>query len=127
MYQFSYDVAVPVFLVLQTSAPDEGLLLCRLHLSHSGSLLLQLSVMLSLVRRNFPVVLPKFFIPLDVLWIICSKDIAFLKYENIKDGVLTFIREKPKHSTTDNIQKIEIFITEDLERLIDQWGRKLRI
>jgi integrase/recombinase XerD len=54
------------------------------------------------------------------------KDIAFLKYENIKEWVLTFSREKTKHSTKDNIQKIEVFITEDLERIIDQWGKKPR-
>jgi integrase/recombinase XerD len=52
------------------------------------------------------------------------KDIAFLKYENIKDGVLSFIRAKTKHSTKDNIQTIEIFITEDIQRIINKWGRK---
>ena len=52
------------------------------------------------------------------------KDIAFLKYENIKDGTLSFIREKTKHSTKDNIQKIEVFITEDIDRIINKWGRK---
>ena len=52
------------------------------------------------------------------------KDIAFLKYENIKDGVLSFIREKTKHSTKDNIQKIQVFITEDIQRIINKWGKK---
>ncbi|MDQ2719898.1 MAG: site-specific integrase [Bacteroidota bacterium] len=52
------------------------------------------------------------------------KDIAFLRYENIKDGVLSFIRAKTKHSTKDNIQTIEIFITEDIQRIINKWGRK---
>ena len=52
------------------------------------------------------------------------KDIAFLKYENIKDGVLSFIRQKTKHSSKDNIQKIEVFITEDLDRIINKWGSK---
>lgn len=31
------------------------------------------------------------------------KDIAFLKYENIKNGALSFIRAKTKHSTKDDI------------------------
>lgn len=52
------------------------------------------------------------------------KDIAFLKYENIKDGVLSFIRAKTKHSNKDNIQTIQVFITEDLQRIIDKWGNK---
>jgi integrase/recombinase XerD len=52
------------------------------------------------------------------------KDITFLKYENIKAGTLSFIREKTKHSTKDNIQKIEVLITEDLDRIINKWGRK---
>src|SRR5450631_1006383 len=54
------------------------------------------------------------------------KDIAFLKYENIKDGTLSFIWEKTKHSTKDNIQKIEVFITEDLDRIINKLGKKPR-
>ena len=52
------------------------------------------------------------------------KDIAFLKYENITDGAFSFIRKKTKHSTKDNIQKIEIFITEDIDRIINKWGKK---
>ncbi len=52
------------------------------------------------------------------------KDIAFLKYENITDSTLSFIREKTKHSTKDNIQKIEVFITEDIDRIINKWGKK---
>lgn len=52
------------------------------------------------------------------------KDIAFLKYDNIKDGTVLFIREKTKHSTKDNIQKIQVFITEDLQRIINKWGKK---
>ena len=52
------------------------------------------------------------------------KDIAFLKYENIKDGVLSFIRAKTKHSNKDNIQTIQVFITEDLQHIIDNWGNK---
>lgn len=52
------------------------------------------------------------------------KDIAFLKYENIKGGVLSFIRAKTEHSTKDNIKTIEVFITEDVQRIINKWGRK---
>jgi hypothetical protein len=42
----------------------------------------------------------------------------FLKYENITNGTLSFIREKTKHSTKDNIHKIEVFITKDIDRII---------
>ncbi|MDE3185157.1 MAG: site-specific integrase [Bacteroidota bacterium] len=52
------------------------------------------------------------------------KDIAFLKYENIKKDVITFIRAKTIHSTKDDIQNIEVFITQDIQRIIDKWGKK---
>jgi integrase/recombinase XerD len=52
------------------------------------------------------------------------KDIAFLKYENITDSTLSFIREKTKHSTKDIIQKIDVFITEDIDRIINKRGKK---
>lgn len=52
------------------------------------------------------------------------KDIAFLKYENIKNGVISFIRAKTKHTTKDDIITIEVFITKDIERIINKWGRK---
>ena len=52
------------------------------------------------------------------------KDIAFLKYQNIKNGILSFIRAKTEHSTKDDIKTIEVFVTEDIERIINKWGRK---
>ena len=52
------------------------------------------------------------------------KDIAFLKYENIKDGILSFIRAKTEHSTKDDIQTIQVSITEDIEEIINKWGNK---
>jgi integrase/recombinase XerD len=52
------------------------------------------------------------------------KDIAFLKYENMKDGILSFIRAKTEHSTKDDIQTIQVSITEDIERIINKWGKK---
>ncbi len=50
---------------------------------------------------------------------LCSSNI----WHNGKDGAVSFIPEKTKHSTKDNIQKIEVFITEDLDRIINKWGR----
>ena len=52
------------------------------------------------------------------------KDIAFLRYENIKAGVLSFIRAKTEHSSKDNIKTIEVIITEDIQRIINKWGKK---
>lgn len=52
------------------------------------------------------------------------KDIAFLKYENIKDGVLSFIRAKTEHSTKDNLKTIEVIVTKDIQSIIDKWGTK---
>ena len=53
------------------------------------------------------------------------KDIASLKYENIEKDKKSFkfIREKTKNSTKDNLQNIEVIITEDIQRIIDKWGR----
>ena len=54
------------------------------------------------------------------------KDIASLKYENIQKDKKSFkfIREKTKNSTKDNLQVIEVIITEEIERIIDKWGNK---
>jgi integrase/recombinase XerD len=54
------------------------------------------------------------------------KDIALLKYENIQKDKKSFrfIREKTKNSTKDNLQVIEVIITEDIQRIIDKWGNK---
>ncbi|MDQ6723725.1 MAG: site-specific integrase [Thermoproteota archaeon] len=54
------------------------------------------------------------------------KDIASLKYENIQKDKKSFkfIREKTKNSTKDNIQIIEVIITEEIQRICDKWGSK---
>jgi integrase len=54
------------------------------------------------------------------------KDIASLKYENIQKDKKSFkfIREKTKNSTKDNLQVIEVIITDEIERIIDKWGNK---
>ena len=46
------------------------------------------------------------------------KDIAFLKYENIKDGTLSFIREKTKHSTKDIFKKSKFLLPKILTGLL---------
>ena len=54
------------------------------------------------------------------------KDIAYLKYENIQKDKMSFkfIREKTKNSTKDNLQTIEVSITEDIQQIIKKWGNK---
>ena len=54
------------------------------------------------------------------------KDIASLKYENIQKDKMSFkfIREKTKNSTKDNLQTIEVAITEDIQQIIKKWGNK---
>ena len=52
------------------------------------------------------------------------KDIAFLKYENIKDDEINFVREKTKHSTRDNQRIIQIILNYELKRIIAKWGNK---
>jgi integrase/recombinase XerD len=54
------------------------------------------------------------------------KDIAYLKYENIQKDKMSFkfIREKTKSSTKDNLQTIEVAITEDTQQIMNKWGNK---
>ena len=52
------------------------------------------------------------------------KDIAFLKYGNINKETLYYIRSKTKNSTKENIITIEVFINEDIKRIIKKWGNK---
>jgi integrase len=52
------------------------------------------------------------------------KDIAFLKYENIKKETLSYIRSKTKNSSKENIITIEVFLNEDIQRIIKKWGKK---
>ena len=52
------------------------------------------------------------------------KDIAFLKYENINNETLSYIRSKTKNSTKENIITIEVSINEDIKRIIKKWGNK---
>ena len=52
------------------------------------------------------------------------KDIAFLKYENIKGETINYIRSKTKNSTKENMIEIEVPINEDIHRIIKKWGNK---
>lgn len=51
------------------------------------------------------------------------RDVARLKYSNIQDDVITFVRAKTAASSEKEI-KIEIIITEKIGRILDKWGNK---
>jgi integrase len=48
-------------------------------------------------------------------------DLINLKFSNITDGEILFVREKTKR-TTKNTKFIRAIITEDMQRIIDRWG-----
>lgn len=51
------------------------------------------------------------------------KDIAQLKYEDIKQGEIHFLRAKTINTVQDN-RPIQIIITDELQKIIDRWGKK---
>jgi integrase len=52
------------------------------------------------------------------------KDMAMLKYKNIDQDKLTFIREKTKRETSSNPKLITVVITPMVTRIIKEWGNK---
>ncbi len=53
-------------------------------------------------------------------------DIIRLKYKNMDDEFITFIRRKTR-KTCKNSKPISVAVTDDLKRIIDKWGNKNRI
>lgn len=51
-------------------------------------------------------------------------DIAYLKYKNIDGEYLAFERAKTENSTRLDPRPITVFITEDLQKIIQYWGNK---
>lgn len=51
-------------------------------------------------------------------------DIAHLKYKNIDDDYITFERAKTENATRSTPKPISIYITEELQEIIDYWGNK---
>jgi integrase/recombinase XerD len=50
------------------------------------------------------------------------KDVANLKYKDIKNDTLSFVRAKTQRETKHNQRKITIVITPQIEKIIDRWG-----
>lgn len=52
------------------------------------------------------------------------KDMALLKYSNIKGDVITFIRSKTAREKRKDPKVIQVVITKAVGRIIDRWGNK---
>lgn len=52
------------------------------------------------------------------------KDIACLQYKNIHDGYITFERSKTERALRSDPKPITVFITDDMQAIINRWGNK---
>lgn len=50
------------------------------------------------------------------------KDVACLKFNNIQDGYIVFERSKTERALRSDPKPITVFITEDMNGIIDRWG-----
>ncbi len=66
-------------------------------------------------------------------WLFCyfgngmnPKDVMYLRYKNIQDDFIVFIRSKTEHTTRTDPKPISVYINEDMRRIIEQRGNKDR-
>ncbi len=52
------------------------------------------------------------------------KDVAYLKYKDIHDDYLVFVRAKTERATRNDPKPITVFINDDMRRTIERWGNK---
>jgi site-specific recombinase XerD len=52
------------------------------------------------------------------------KDISLLKYENIQQGILVFVRAKTENSTRRNLKQVLVPITSEIIQIIERLGNK---
>ncbi len=52
------------------------------------------------------------------------KDICLLKWQNIDDGKITFLRAKTINTSKDKPKTIEIILSDETNRIIEKWGAK---
>ncbi len=64
-------------------------------------------------------------------WLFCYlcnginfKDMAYMKYANVKGDTIVFVREKTKLTNTIAGKEIKAFLHPQLKRIIQQWGNK---
>jgi integrase/recombinase XerD len=67
-------------------------------------------------------------------WLFCyfgngmnPKDVVHLKWKNIQDGYIIFTRAKTERTTRTDPRQITVYITEDMQRIIENYGSKDRI
>ncbi len=65
------------------------------------------------------------------LWLFCylgngmnPKDVAYLKYKDIKGDYIEFIRAKTERATRENPKPITVYISEDMRAIIERYGNK---
>ena len=51
------------------------------------------------------------------------KDVAYLKYRDLKDDCFTFVREKTKR-TSNTEKQITVYLHPEAKRIIEEWGNK---
>lgn len=52
------------------------------------------------------------------------KDVVHLKYKNIHDDFIVFIRAKTERSTCEDPKPITVYLNEDMRQIITKWGNK---
>lgn len=64
-------------------------------------------------------------------WLFCYlcnginfKDMVYMKYKNIKDNTVSFVREKTKRTNTVADKEIRAYLHPEMIRIIDTWGSK---
>ncbi|MES2328556.1 MAG: site-specific integrase [Bacteroidota bacterium] len=64
-------------------------------------------------------------------WMFCyyangmnPKDVAYLKYKDVKDEFFTFFRAKTIRSTREDPKEIVVYITKEIRDIMDRWGNK---
>lgn len=49
------------------------------------------------------------------------KDVAVLKFKNVKGDILTFVREKTKNTTIEDGKEINCFLHDEAKKIIEKW------
>jgi integrase/recombinase XerD len=67
-------------------------------------------------------------------WLFCyfgngmnPKDVVHLKFRDIQDGYIVFIRHKTERTTRNDPKPITVYITGDLQNIIDKWEIKINL
>jgi integrase len=50
------------------------------------------------------------------------KDICLLKYKNISEGTITFLRSKTKNSNRKQLKPIVVMLSDEIQNILNKWG-----